>query len=109
MVLSLRRWLLVLRHVSEDPTKNCRVRHLNPALGHDLDEVSVGEPVADVPADAEFDDLSVEDSRERRLTQMGRLAMWQPPQNRARTRHLSRQWPRSLSRNCRRAMTGFMS
>jgi hypothetical protein len=33
---------------------------LNAALGHDLDQVSIGEAVADVPANAQLDDLGVE-------------------------------------------------
>jgi hypothetical protein len=36
------------------------VRDLNAALGHDLDQVSMGEAVADVPADAQIDALGVE-------------------------------------------------
>jgi hypothetical protein len=34
--------------------------HADPALGHHGHQVSVAQPVGDVPADAQFDDLSLE-------------------------------------------------
>jgi hypothetical protein len=40
--------------------KAFRVGDLSPAFSHDLDQISVGEAVADVPADAQFDDFGVE-------------------------------------------------
>jgi hypothetical protein len=33
---------------------------MDPALGHHLDQAAVREPVGDVPANAELDDLGVE-------------------------------------------------
>jgi hypothetical protein len=52
---------LVLRHVSENPSKDRGVCNADAALSHELDQVSVREPVADVPPHTEFDDLGVED------------------------------------------------
>jgi hypothetical protein len=39
---------------------NRRVRHANAALGHHRREISIAQPVGDVPADAQLDDLGIE-------------------------------------------------
>src|SRR5260370_40756549 len=52
--------LLELRHIANHPTVNRRVRHTNAALGHHRHEISIAQPVGDVPADAQLDDLGIE-------------------------------------------------
>jgi hypothetical protein len=52
--------LLKLRHKANHPTMNRRVRHANAALGHHRHEISIAQPVGDVPADAQLDDLGIE-------------------------------------------------
>src|SRR5258708_7284660 len=39
---------------------NRRMRNDNAALGHHRHEISIAQPVGDVPADAQFDDLGIE-------------------------------------------------
>jgi hypothetical protein len=52
--------LLKLRHVANHPAMNRRVRHANTSFGHHRHEISVAQPVGDLPADAQLDDLGIE-------------------------------------------------
>jgi hypothetical protein len=81
--------LLVLRDVTQYPSKDCGVGDLNAALGHDLDQVSIGEAVADVPADAQLDDLGVEYSPPINSVSRNRLSHTEPREG-----PLCYRWPR---------------
>src|SRR5580658_5053776 len=52
--------LFKLRNIVNYPAQDRRVGHTEPALRHHGYQVSIAQPVGDVPADAQFDDLSVE-------------------------------------------------
>src|SRR5450631_4650645 len=52
--------LLELRHISNHPTVDRRVRHGNTPLGHHRHEISIAQPVGNVPANAQLDDLGIE-------------------------------------------------
>jgi hypothetical protein len=51
-----------LGYVPDHPAQYRRVRHFDAPLGHDGNEISVAQPVRDEPANAEFDDLSINDT-----------------------------------------------
>jgi len=53
-------FLFKLRYLMNHPTVNRRMRHDNAALGHHRHEISIAQPIGDVPADAQFDDLGIE-------------------------------------------------
>src|SRR5664279_1828165 len=52
--------LLELRDVPRHPSKYRRVRDLHAALGHHLHEIPIRQPIRDVPAHAQLDDVGVE-------------------------------------------------
>jgi hypothetical protein len=52
--------LLELGDIPNDPSQNRRVRDLDTTLRHHRDEISIAQPVGDVPADAKLDDVSIE-------------------------------------------------
>jgi hypothetical protein len=52
--------LFELRYISNHPTMNRRVLHGNSPLGHHRHEISIAQPVGDVPADAQLDDFGIE-------------------------------------------------
>ena len=52
--------LLELRHIANHPTINRRMRHDDAALGHHCHEISIAQPVGDVPADTQLDDFRIE-------------------------------------------------
>src|ERR1700682_3566009 len=52
--------LLELRHIANYPTMNRGVRYGDSALSHHRDQISIAQPVGDVPADAQLDDLGIE-------------------------------------------------
>ena len=47
-------------HLADDPPHDRGVRYRDTAVGHQLDQVAVGQPKADLPAHAQRDDLGVE-------------------------------------------------
>lgn len=49
-----------LRDVATHPSENRRVRNDDPSLRHHFHQISVREPVGDIPADTECDDVGVE-------------------------------------------------
>src|SRR4051794_27382354 len=52
--------LFKLRNVTLHPTKNCRVRQPNASLVHHLDQIAGAQFKAEVPANAQHDNLTVE-------------------------------------------------
>jgi len=52
--------LFEFRHVAQDPTHDRRVRHDDAALGHHGGQVSIAQPIRDVPANAELNGLGLE-------------------------------------------------
>ena len=54
--------LLKLWYKPQSPSEDRRVHDADTALGHHLDQVAVGEAIADVPAHAKDDNLGVEPS-----------------------------------------------
>jgi hypothetical protein len=52
--------LLELRDVAGYPAKHGRMRHLDAALGHHLDQVPVRKPIGDVSAHTQLNDVGVE-------------------------------------------------
>jgi hypothetical protein len=51
--------LLELGNLPNDPPQNRRVRDLDPTLRHHRHEISIAQPVGDVPADAKLNDVGV--------------------------------------------------
>src|SRR3981081_1205187 len=54
--------LLELRYIMNPPPQDRRVGHTESALGHHGHQIPIAQPVGDVPADAQFDDLGLEPS-----------------------------------------------
>src|SRR6202163_139660 len=52
--------LLKFRNISNHPSHDRRVRNADAALGHHRNEISIAQAIADVPAHAQNNDLSVE-------------------------------------------------
>src|ERR1017187_9224113 len=52
--------LLELGDIPNDPSQNRRVRDLDTTLRHHRHEISVAQPVGDIPADAKLNDVGVE-------------------------------------------------
>jgi len=52
--------LLELRNVTSDPPKDRRMRDFDAALGHHLHKISIRQPISDVSAHAQLDDVGVE-------------------------------------------------
>jgi Gluconate 2-dehydrogenase subunit 3 len=51
---------LELRNVPHNPSQNSRVRDFNTPLRHHRHEISIAQPLGDIPADANLNDAGVE-------------------------------------------------
>src|ERR1022692_3044450 len=58
--MNARPGLLELRNVTSAPPKDRRMRDFDAALGHHLHKISIRQPISDVPAHAQLDDVGVE-------------------------------------------------
>ena len=65
----------------QDPAQDRRVLYNDAALGHHGHQVPIAQPIGDVPANTEFDDLSLEPAPT--VDRVTRYCFWsfgQPPQ-----------------------------
>src|ERR1039457_3971765 len=76
--------LLELRNVTSDPPKDRQMRDFDAALGHHLHKISIRQPISDVPAHAQLDDVGVEYAFTVHRVTRDRLRHSAPPANKIR-------------------------